>query len=100
MEGGMKAVKLAVLVMGVLILLGTAVIIGTVIRRATSGAPAAAIGGLPFVALLDEPAGTAIAGIVPAQDRLAVHLRGGGPDRVLMVDPATGAVTGRLSLTR
>ena len=103
MEGGMKAVKLAVLVMGVLILLGTAVIIGTVIRRATSGAPAATAattGGAPFVALLDEPAGTAIAGIVPARDLLAVHLRGGGPDRVLLIDPATGATIGRLSLAR
>ena len=107
MEGGMKAVKLAVLVMGVLILLGTAVIIGTVIRRATSGAPAAtaaataaATGGAPFVALLDEPAGTAIGGIVPVRDLLAVHLRGGGPDRVLLIDPATGATIGRLSLAR
>ena len=105
MEGGMKAVKLAVLVMGVLILLGTAVIIGTVIRRATSGAPAtvtatvtataATTAGPPFVALLDEPAGTAIAGIVPVRDLLAVHLRGGGPDRVLLIDPAetSAAVT-------
>ena len=101
MEGGMKAVKLAVLVMGILILLGTAVIVGTVIKRATSGAPTAATGSAAYVALLDEPPGTAISAIVPVQDRLAVHLHGGGgPDRVLLIDPATGAVTGRVSLAR
>jgi len=31
-------------------------------------------------------------------DRLAVQVQGGGADRVLLIDPRTGAVAGRISL--
>jgi hypothetical protein len=34
------------------------------------------------------------------RDRLAVRLEGGGADRVVLIDPATGAVAGRISLAR
>jgi hypothetical protein len=51
-------------------------------------------------AVLEEPAGTRIAGIAAVQDRLAVQLQGGGVDRVLLLDPRTGAVAGRISLSR
>ena len=98
MDGGMRAVKIATIAMGVLILLGTAVILVTIVKRTMSG-PA----GLPekaFATVLDEPPGTSIAGIASARDRLAVQLRGGGVDRVLMIDPASGAVVGRISLAR
>jgi hypothetical protein len=54
----------------------------------------------PFAAVLDEPAGTGIAGIASVRDRLAVQLRGGGMDRVLLIDPVSGAVVGRMSLAR
>jgi hypothetical protein len=96
--GGLRAVKIATIAMGVLILLGTAVILVTIIKRTMSG-PA----GLPekaFAAVLDEPAGTGIAGIASVRDRLAVQLHGGGVDRVLLLDPASGAVVGRISLAR
>jgi hypothetical protein len=98
MGGGMRAVKIATIVMGVLILLGTTVILVTIVKRTVSG-PA----GLPekaFAAVLDEPAGTEIAGIAAVRDRLAVQLHGGGVDRVLLIDPVSGAVVGRVSLTR
>ena len=48
--------------------------------------------------MLDEPVGTRIAGIAAVRDRLAVQLQGGGVDRVVLIDPATGAVAGRISL--
>ncbi|MDE2005697.1 MAG: hypothetical protein KGI51_03950 [Rhodospirillales bacterium] len=80
--------------MAVLIVLGTTVLIVTVIRRAS--APAAP--GPPFARVLDQPAGTAIAGIAGAGGRLAVLLHGGGPDRVVLVDPATGRIAGRVGL--
>ena len=98
MGSGMRAVKIASIAMGVLIVLGTTVIIVTIIKRATSG-PA----GLPekaFAAVLDEPAGTGIVGISTVRDRLAVQLHGGGADRVLVIDPVSGVVTGRISLAR
>ena len=81
--------------MGLLIVLGTTVLVVTIIRR--SGAP-----GVPadVAAVLDEPAGTRIAGIAGVADRLAVQLQGGGVDRVVLVDPQTGAVAGRIVLAR
>jgi uncharacterized Fe-S cluster-containing protein len=98
MNGGMRALKIATIVMGVLIVLGTAVVITTVVRRTMYG-PA----GIPekaFAAVLDEPMGTAIVGIAPARDRLAVQLHGGGVDRVVLIDPVSGVVIGRISLAR
>jgi hypothetical protein len=94
----MRALKVATIAMGVLILVGTAVIVVTIVKRTMSG-PA----GLPeraFAAVLDEPAGTVIAGIASVRDRLAVQLHGGGADRVVLIDPASGAVVGRVGLAR
>jgi hypothetical protein len=96
--GGLRAVKIATIAMGVLILLGTAVILVTIIKRTMSGP--AGLAEKAFAAVLDEPAGTGIAGIASVRDRLAVQLHGGGVDRVLLLDPASGAVVGRISLAR
>jgi hypothetical protein len=98
MGSGMRALKFATIAMGVLIVLGTTVVVVTVVRRTMSGP-----GGSPekaFTAVLDEPAGSTIAGIAAVRDRLAVQLHGGGSDRVVIVDPATGAIVGRVSLAR
>jgi len=89
----MKALKALTIVMGLLIVGGTAVLAVVLARRMGGGAAA------PSVAvLLDEPAGTRIAGIAGAGDRLAVQLQGGGPDRVVLLDPHTGAPTGHVGL--
>jgi hypothetical protein len=98
MGGGMRALKIATIVMGALIVLGTAVILTTIVRRTIvgpAGAPEKA-----YTAMLDEPAGTTIAGITSVRDRLAVQLRGGGVDRVLLIDSGSGMVVGRISLAR
>jgi hypothetical protein len=108
MDGGMRAVKIATIAMGVLILLGTTVILVTIVKRtmsgpAGSGPAVSGPAGLPekaFAAVLDEPTGTGIVGIASVRDRLAVQLHGGGVDRVLLIDPASGAVVGRMSLAR
>jgi hypothetical protein len=99
MGDAMRALKIAVIVMGVLIVAGTMALVVGVARR--SSAPVAPM-PLPasVTALLDEPAGTRIAGIVAVRDRLAVQLQGGGVDRVVLIDPATGTVAGRISLSR
>jgi hypothetical protein len=89
----MRALKALTIVMGVLILGGTAVL-GLVLARRMGGGPAAPATSV----LLDEPAGTRIAGIAGAGDRLAVQLQGGGPDRLVLIDPHTGAATGRVGL--
>ena len=95
MEGGMRAVKIAAIVMAVLIVLGTTVIIVTVVRR-TFGPMEQPI--RPFATRLDEPADSRIVGIASVRDRLAISLTGGGADRVVLIDPVTGALVGRVSL--
>jgi hypothetical protein len=90
----MRALKALTIMMGVLIVGGTAVL-GVVLARRMGGGAAAA----PIAVLLDEPAGTRIAGIAGAGDRLAVQLQGGGPDRLVLIDPHSGAATGRVGLT-
>ncbi len=96
----MRALKVAVVVMGVLIVLGTVGLVIGIARRSTT--PSVAVGTWPtsMAAVLDEPVGTRIAGVAAVRDRLAVQLQGGGVDRVVLIDPATGAVAGRISLAR
>jgi hypothetical protein len=90
----MRALKALTIVMGVLIVGGTAILGVMVARRLGGGSTA------PVSLVLDEPAGTRIAGIAAAGDRLAVQLQGGGPDRVVLVDPHSGATAGRIALAR
>jgi Family of unknown function (DUF6476) len=86
--------KIAVVVMGVLIVVGVVVLVvvltqrvGTLVSR-----------GVTAPIVLDEPAGTHIAGVSALPDRLALTLQGGGPDRVVVVDSRSGRVLGRVSL--
>lgn len=90
----MRALKVAVVVMGVLIVLGV-VGLGFALTRVVFGSPP------PVAAItLEEPAGTRIAGVSTLPDRLAVQLAGGGPDRVVMLDPRSGRVIARVGLSR
>ncbi len=93
----MRALMVAVIVMGVLIVGGVATIVVTIVSRM---AGPAASGSAATQALLDEPAGSHIAGISVAPDRVAVQLQGGGPDRVVVVDTRAGRVTARIGLAR
>ena len=90
----MRALKVAVVVMGVLIILGVTTL-GVVIAMRLSTASGAAMN-----AVLDEPAGTRIVGMSLASDRLALQLQGGGPDRVVVLDGRSGRVLGRAGLAR
>jgi hypothetical protein len=95
----MRALKAATIVMGVLILVGTAVLIATIFKRATAPAkggfvPAAAT----LATMLHEPPGTRITGIAAVGDALALTLEGGGPGRVVLIDPRTGEPRGRITL--
>jgi len=90
----LRWLKVAVVGMGVLIVAGVATI-GVVITGRMSGNS-----GTIASAVLDEPAGTRIAGASLGPDRLAVQLQGGGPDRVVVVDTKAGRVLGRVTLAR
>ena len=95
----MRALKVAVVVMGVLIVVGTMGLGVGIARRSAAPSVVSAAAWAASV-VLDEPAGTRIVGIAVVRDRLAVQLQGGGADRVVLIDPASGAVAGRISLAR
>jgi len=80
-------------VMGVILVGGTA-LLGVLIfyRLATPTASSPPLS-------LDEPPGTHIAEITPIGDRLALRLEGGGPDRVIIIDPTHARVIARIALT-
>jgi hypothetical protein len=91
--------KALVGILGVLIVIGTAVVIGTVIHRlyARSDAPSMAPLAVPAAPAL--PAGVVapslapgehIAGIAAAGGRIAVWVSGPHGDRLLLIDPASG----------
>lgn len=80
--------------MGVLILIGTTVLVVTIIHRAS--APAAP--GPAFTRRLAVAAGSRLVGVAGAGGRIAVALHGGGPDRLLLIDPRDGRVLGRVVL--
>jgi hypothetical protein len=86
--------KIAVVVMGVLIVAGVVVLAVALTQRVGT----LVAGGVAAPAVLDEPAGTHIAGVSVLPDRLALTLQGGGPDRVVVVDSRSGRVLGRVSL--
>jgi len=98
----MQALKVLTIVMGVIIVAGTGVLVAVIAHRIASRTSGGATDGgeVPIAMVLDEPSGTRIAGIAAAGDRLAVQLQGGGGDRVVLVDPRSGAVAGRITLAR
>ncbi|HKM64681.1 MAG TPA: DUF6476 family protein [Acidisphaera sp.] len=92
----MRALKAAVIVMGVLIVVGTAALLVLIVQKLNS--TGTAVARAPTV--LDEPAGTRIAGVAASGDRLAVQLQGGGADRVVVIDLRSLSVAGRIALAR
>lgn len=92
----MRALKVLVVLMGVLIVAGVVVVIVTITQRM---APPTVAKALP-AALLDEPPGTHIVQISAAGDRLSLLLQGGGPDRVVVLDLRQGSIAGRAALAQ
>ena len=105
-QGDLRGLKALVGIRGVLIILGTALVIGVVIHRiyARSGAPSmpaavlAAPGAAASAAMLAP--GEHIAGIAAAGSDVAVWVNGSRGDRVLLIDPASGRVSVALNGTR
>ncbi len=111
----MRLLKIAVIVMGVLIIGGTAALVVVIAhrlsapRRTVSG-PRAPVAAAPAVARpvpsspgvpagLGEPAGSRIVAISRVSTGLALVITGGGePDRVVVIDPSSGRVLLRISV--
>jgi hypothetical protein len=87
----MRALKVLVVVMGVMIVAGVVVLVATIAQRMNPPKVATP-------AAFDEPAGTRIAQVSAAGDRVVLLLQGGGPDRVAVLDLRTGQVIARAGL--
>ncbi len=92
-RGTLAALKVAVVVMGVMIVVGVVALVVLIVGRTVTPTRMLAA---PIV--LDEPAGTTIAGVSASGDRVVLHLRGGGPDRVVAFDLRAGGVPTRIGL--
>ncbi len=90
----MRTLKIAVIVMGVMIVGGVATL-GVLLFQRVAG-PVAAVGAV----VLDEAEGTRIAGSTAVGEKVLLQLQGGGPDRVVVVDLRTGRVSARIALKR
>lgn len=88
----MQGLKVAVIGMGVLIVVATLTLAVLLVRKV--GAPSAMATAL----VLDEPAGTRIVASAVAPDRVLLQLQGGGPDRVVLIDSASGRVLARAGM--
>jgi hypothetical protein len=94
----MRALKAVVLALGALCLGAFGVLVYLVVEGMgnPAGRPAAVPAAGPTAAasiVLDLPPGTQVVSIAAAGELLAIHVRvPGEPDRVVVIDPRTGAV--------
>lgn len=89
----MRALKVLVVGMGVLIVAGTVTLVVLLVQRAGGGGRG---GEVAARASLDLPAGTQIVSVAGAGERFAVHVRGPGGDWVVLVDSRSGRPVGEL----
>ncbi|WP_249209073.1 hypothetical protein [Magnetospirillum sulfuroxidans] len=99
----MKAIKALVAFMGVLLVGGLALLgwglysqAGKITTKPTRSSVAADDFGAISVPL---PAGSRIDQVLVVSDRLVLRVIGGGPERLVVLDPASGAITGSFVAT-
>ncbi len=99
-DTSLRGLKTLVALMGVLIVVGTAVVIGVIIKRIYATKAAASISDsvlpgapAPVLATSSLGPGEHIAGIAGAGGEFAVWVSGAGGDRLLLLNPQTGALS-------
>ena len=90
----LKALKVLVVVMGVLIVGGTVTLVALLVQRA-GGA-----GGTAWQAVLEQPEGARIAGVAASESGIGIWVQRPDGDRVLVVDPKRGRINGEIRLGR
>jgi Flp pilus assembly protein protease CpaA len=90
-----RALKVLVVVMGVLIVGGTVTLVALLVQRAGGGGA-----GTAWQAALDQPEGARIAGIAASEGGIGIWVQRPDGDRVLVVDPKRGRVSGEIRLGR
>ena len=99
-RGTLRALKVLVVVMGLLIVAGFAVIATELVLRMASTRTESAQATTPYDTSLGLPAGSRIVDLVATNDRVTLHVRlPDGSDRLVLIDPRSGSVTARFALS-
>jgi len=96
----MRALVAVTIFMGILIVAGVAVIVGTILHRVSAPKPAipAAVGA-PGHAVLALPTGARITSMTAVGERLVLHVTDAdNRESLIMLDPVTGAVLETIDL--
>ncbi len=88
----MRGLKALVAGLGLLVVLGTALVIGVVIKRIYASPATPSMTAAPAGVVSALPAGSRIMGLAGAGGEFAVWVSGAGGDAVYVIDPATGAM--------
>lgn len=112
----LRGLKTLVIVLGILVVLGTALVIGVVVKRmmVSTGGPAEqtvgqaasrpsgfeAPGEKPFATKLPGATGSHIAGITGAGGMVAIWVADDAGGRVIFVNPRDGRIAGSATLGR
>jgi hypothetical protein len=98
----MRALRLLVIVLGVLLVAGTLGLVVAIIVRTphpSESRPTAATRAAPFSTARDLPAGSVIRSVQPVGERLAVHLDlFDGGQQIVILDLGSGARLGTIEL--
>jgi hypothetical protein len=96
----MRALVAATIFMGILIIIGFAVIIGTILHRVSAPKPVVATAvATPGHAALSLPPGARIAGMTAVGERLVLHVTDAdNRESLITLDPATGTVLETIDL--
>jgi hypothetical protein len=89
-----RPLLIMVIAMGVLILLVTTVVVVKLVKDMVMAPASVTL----TTAMLRQPAGSHIVTITAVDGRLGVLVEGGGPDRILFVEPGSGRIGGQLML--
>lgn len=94
---GEKLLRLAVYIMGVILVVGTIVLVVAIIKRASnlSNAPPAGFGDVE----VPVPQGSEVARFEVDGNRLALHIKRAGANEIVIIDLKDGKVLGRVRLT-
>lgn len=99
----MRGLKILVAVLGVAVIAAFLTLVTIIMTRSGRETPVATSGARPPThgswgrVLIDQPAGTRIQSVVPSGNLIVLQLYTGQPgqdERLVVLDPATGAVTG------
>lgn len=99
-----RGMVILVTVMGIMLVVGFGVLVGTIIYRASGGNSqqdeALAAGAMETAAMVSvvRPTGATLMGATSSAGRLTLHFRNEAGDTVLVVDLAGGAVISRVEI--